>query len=83
MDAGNDPREGLPTDAMRKAAALWDVKAANWKLILEGITRMEKVLRREGYLEVKSKPVRIFRETAARWTCGSKSPRENSSCWGV
>ncbi len=52
----------LPTDAMRKAAALWDVKAANWKLILEGITRMEKVLRREGYLDVKSKPVRIFRD---------------------
>jgi outer membrane protein assembly factor BamA len=52
----------LPADAMRKAAALWDMKAANWKLILEGITRMEKVLRREGYLDVKSKPVRIFRD---------------------
>lgn len=52
----------LPDDAMRKAAALWDVHTANWKLILEGITRMEKVLRRDGYLNVTSKTVRLFRD---------------------
>ena len=52
----------LPEDAMRKALALWDVHTANWKLILEAITRMEKVLRREGYLGVTSKPVRLFRD---------------------
>ncbi len=52
----------LPAEAMRKAAALWDVQTANWKLILEGIARMEKVLRREGYLAVKANPVRIFRD---------------------
>jgi outer membrane protein assembly factor BamA len=52
----------LPEEAMRKAAALWDVHTANWKLILEGIARMEKVLRHEGYLGVTSKPVRVFRE---------------------
>ena len=47
---------------MRKAAALWDVHTANWKLILEGIARMEKVLRHDGYLNVTSKPVRLFRD---------------------
>ncbi len=52
----------LPEEAMRKASALWDVHTANWKLILEGVARMEKVLRREGYLGVTSKPVRLFRD---------------------
>uniref|UniRef100_Q026E2 Outer membrane protein/protective antigen OMA87-like protein n=1 Tax=Solibacter usitatus (strain Ellin6076) TaxID=234267 RepID=Q026E2_SOLUE len=52
----------LPEEAMRKASALWEVHTANWKLILEAITRMEKVLRREGYLGVTSKPVRLFRD---------------------
>jgi outer membrane protein assembly factor BamA len=54
--------EGLPADDMRKAAALWDVHIANWKLILEGIGRMEKVLKRQGYLGVTSRPVRRFRD---------------------
>ena len=54
--------DSLPADAMRKGAALWDVHTANWRLILEGIGRMEKVLRRQGYLGVTSKPVRLFRD---------------------
>ncbi len=52
----------LPEEAMRKASALWDVHTANWKLILDGVARMQKVLRREGYLGVTSKPVRLFRD---------------------
>jgi outer membrane protein insertion porin family len=52
----------LPDEAMRKAAALWDVHTADWKLIMEGIARMEKVLRRDGYLNVTSKPVRLYRD---------------------
>ncbi len=54
--------ERLPDESMRKAAALWDVHTANWKLILEAIERMEKVLRKDGYLNVTAKPVRLFRE---------------------
>jgi outer membrane protein insertion porin family len=52
----------LPDESMRKAAALWDVRIANWKLILESVERMEKVLRKDGYLNVTARPVRLFRE---------------------
>ena len=51
----------LPEEAMRKAAAMWDIHTANWKQITDAIERMRTVLRHEGYLEAKANPIRRFR----------------------
>jgi outer membrane protein insertion porin family len=55
--------DGLPAAEMKKAARFPEGKLANWKEILECIASMERVLRREGYLHVFSKPVRTFHES--------------------
>jgi outer membrane protein assembly factor BamA len=53
----------LPTEPMLKPGAFAEGKPANWKLLLECITKMEKVLRRDGYLAVASRPVRQFHDS--------------------
>ncbi len=53
---------GLPVDEMRAAARFPEGRLANWKQILASIESMELVLKRKGYLNVSSKPVRSFHE---------------------
>ena len=55
--------DALPSEPMLKAGAFAEGKPANWKLFLECVTKMEKVLRRDGYLGVSSKPERQFHES--------------------
>lgn len=46
--------DALPADDMLKAAHFPTGKLANWKEVSTGIAEMEKVLRRQGYLQVAS-----------------------------
>ncbi len=55
--------DALPEDAMRDAAQFAPGAPANWKQFMGCINSMEKVLRRDGYITVSSKPVRAFRDT--------------------
>jgi len=52
----------LPVDQMMKAAEFPEGKLANWKQILACIENMGRVLKRDGYLQVSSNPVRSFQE---------------------
>lgn len=53
---------GLPVNEMKTAAQFPEGKLADWKQILACIESMELVLKRNGYLNVSSKPVRSFHE---------------------
>jgi outer membrane protein assembly factor BamA len=57
--------EALPVAAMRDAAQFAEGAPANWKQFVTSVTNMEKVLRRDGYIAVSSRPVRNFRDGAA------------------
>lgn len=50
----------LPVSELQRAAQFPAGKVANWKEITAAITGVEQVLRRKGFLEVASKPVRSF-----------------------
>jgi outer membrane protein assembly factor BamA len=52
----------LPVDEMKKATQFPEGKLANWKQIQACIGKMEVLLRRDGYLNVTSKPDRSFHE---------------------
>jgi len=54
--------DGLPVDEMKRAAKFPEGKLANWKQIEACIESMERLLRRDGYLNVASKPARSFHE---------------------
>jgi outer membrane protein assembly factor BamA len=52
----------LPEGPMLHAGEFAEGKTANWKVFTEDITKMEKVLRHDGYLAPFSKPVRQFHQ---------------------
>jgi len=54
--------DGLPVNEMKTAGRFPEGKLANWKQIEESIEHMQRVLKRDGYLGVSSKPARSFRE---------------------
>jgi len=54
--------DALPLADMHDAARFAYGAPANWKQFGESVNGMEKVLRRDGYITVSSKPVRSFHE---------------------
>lgn len=56
----------LPVDAMRKAAEFPVGHIANWKRMTAGISEMEKVLHRDGYLAAHSVVQRHYRDEAGQ-----------------
>jgi outer membrane protein assembly factor BamA len=54
--------EGLPLDAMRAAAQFPEGSPAGWKQFMAAVNAMETPLRRDGYIMVRSQPVRAFRK---------------------
>ncbi len=56
--------DDLPLADMHEAARFDHGAPANWKQFTATLEKMEKVLRRDGYIRVSSKPVRAFQEAA-------------------
>lgn len=56
----------LPLDAMRKAADFPVGQIANWKRMAAGISEMERVLHRDGYLAARSVAQRRYRNEAGQ-----------------
>jgi outer membrane protein assembly factor BamA len=54
--------DAIPRDEMVREGGFATGKIVNWQQVLESIARMEKVLKRDGYLAASSKPVRLFRD---------------------
>src|SRR5580658_132894 len=55
--------DGLPLADMHDAARFAYGAPANWKLFMASVEQMERVLRRDGYIRVSSKPVRAFQDS--------------------
>jgi outer membrane protein assembly factor BamA len=52
----------LPLADMHDAVRFERGAAANWKEFMASVTKLEQVLRRDGYITVSSKPARAFHE---------------------
>ena len=52
--------DDIPADSMLAAGNFETGQVANWKGFLGGVTKMETVLKHDGFLDVSSKPVRTF-----------------------
>lgn len=52
--------DGLPRDAMLAAGKLPVGQVANWRKIQEGVWEMEKVVKRQGFLEALASPDRSY-----------------------
>jgi outer membrane protein assembly factor BamA len=55
--------DALPLADMHEAVRFGSDAPANWKQFMTAVGQMEKVLRRDGYLRVSSKPVRSFHDS--------------------
>jgi outer membrane protein assembly factor BamA len=56
--------DALPLADMYEAGSFDRGAPANWKQFMKTVEDMEKVLRRDGYIKVSSKPVRSFQDQA-------------------
>jgi outer membrane protein assembly factor BamA len=54
--------DGLPLQDMQKTAAFKHGDVANWTEIQQAIWEMEKPLKRQGYLDVRSSPERLLHD---------------------
>lgn len=54
--------DGLPTEAMLKAANFRKNELANWTIIQNSIWELEKPVKRMGYLDARAVPERIFHD---------------------
>jgi outer membrane protein insertion porin family len=52
----------LPVEQMRKAGEFATGTVANWRLITASLEKAQRVLRADGYLQVRADPARIFQD---------------------